>query len=72
MVATVYVLLKIASVFPVSAFGSKLPFFPGLNVPAEAVVVFQHASARGADLRVPSIGRGNPDQRADMRAAAEG
>jgi hypothetical protein len=41
MVATVYVLLKIASVFPVSrAFGSKPPFFPGLNAPTEAVVSY--------------------------------
>jgi len=73
MVATVYVLLKIASVFPVSAFGSKPPFFPGLNAPTRSSrIVFQHACARGADLRVPSIGRGNPDQRADIRATAEG
>jgi hypothetical protein len=40
MVATVYVLPKIASVFPVSAFGSKPPFFPGLNAPTEAVVSY--------------------------------
>jgi hypothetical protein len=47
MVATVYVLLKIASVFPVSAFGSKPPFFPGLNAPTEAVVLYfsTHAHA---------------------------
>jgi hypothetical protein len=47
MVATVYVLLKIASVFPVSAFGSKPPFFPGLNAPTEAVVSYfsTHADA---------------------------
>jgi hypothetical protein len=46
MVATVYVLLKIASV-PVSAFGSKPPFFPGLNAPTEAVVSYfsTHADA---------------------------
>jgi hypothetical protein len=47
MVATVYVLLKTASVFPVSAFGSKPPFFPGLNAPTEAVVLYfsTHAPA---------------------------
>jgi hypothetical protein len=38
MVATVYVLLT--SVFPVSAFGSKPPFSPGLNAPTEAVVSY--------------------------------
>jgi len=47
MVVTVYVLPKIASVFPVSAFGSKPPFFPGLNAPTEAVVSYfsTHAHA---------------------------
>jgi hypothetical protein len=40
IVTTVYVLLKIASVFPVSAFGSKPPFFPGLNAPTETVVSY--------------------------------
>jgi hypothetical protein len=47
MVATVYVLPKIASVVPVSAFGSKPPFFPGLNAPTEAVVSYfsTHAHA---------------------------
>jgi hypothetical protein len=47
IVATVYVLLKIASVFPVSAFGSKPPFFPGLNAPTETVVSYfsTHAHA---------------------------
>jgi hypothetical protein len=40
IVATVYVLLKIASVFPVSAFGSNPPFFPGLNAPTETVVSY--------------------------------
>ena len=46
MVATVYVLLKIASVFPVIV-GSKPPFFPGLNAPTEAVVWYfsTHAHA---------------------------
>jgi hypothetical protein len=41
------VLLKIASVFPVSAFGSKPPFFPGLNAPTETVVSYfsTHAHA---------------------------
>jgi hypothetical protein len=47
IVATVYVLLKIASVFPVSAFGSNPPFFPGLNAPTETVVSYfsRHAHA---------------------------
>lgn len=47
IVATVYVVLKTASVFPVSSFGSKPPFFPGLNAPAERVVAYfsTHASA---------------------------
>jgi hypothetical protein len=38
IVATVYVALKIASVFPVSAFGSKAPWFPGLSAPTDKVV----------------------------------
>jgi hypothetical protein len=40
IVATVYVVLKIASVFPVSAFGSKPPWFPGLSAPTEQVVSY--------------------------------
>jgi hypothetical protein len=42
--AIVYVLLKIASVVPVSAFGMPFgvrpPFFPGLNAPIEKVAAF--------------------------------
>jgi hypothetical protein len=34
------VILKIASVFPVSAFGSKPPWFPGLNAPTDQVVSY--------------------------------
>jgi hypothetical protein len=47
MVAFVYVILKIASVFPVSSFGSKPPYFPGLNTPTETVIAYfsTHASA---------------------------
>lgn len=46
MVAVIYVLLKIASVFPVSAFGSKPPYFPSLNAPSGKVVYYfsTHAS----------------------------
>ena len=40
MLAVVYVILKIASVFPVSAFGSKPPFFPALNAPTIEVVSY--------------------------------
>jgi hypothetical protein len=40
MVASIYVILKIASVFPVSAFGSKRPWFPGLNAPTGEVVSY--------------------------------
>jgi hypothetical protein len=43
-VAIVYVLLKIASVVPVSAFGIPFgvqrPFFPGLNAPIERVAAY--------------------------------
>jgi hypothetical protein len=47
IVAVVYVLLKIASVVPVSAFGSKPPYFPELNAPAGGVVSYfsTHSSA---------------------------
>lgn len=47
ILATVYVILKIASVFPVSAFGSKPPYFPGLHAPTEEVVSYfsTHAAA---------------------------
>ena len=51
MAATVYVLLKIASVFPVSAFGSKPPFVPGLNAPTEAVVWYFSTRARAVLIR---------------------
>jgi len=37
MVAVIYVLLKIASVAPVSAFASKPPYFPALNSPSGEV-----------------------------------
>jgi hypothetical protein len=40
IVATIYVILKIASVFPVSAFGSKRPWFPELNAPTDQVVSY--------------------------------
>lgn len=40
IVAIVYVLVKVASVFPVSSFGSKPPYFPGLNAPTETVVAY--------------------------------
>jgi hypothetical protein len=40
IVAVVYVILKIASVFPVSSFGSKPPYFPGLNAPAARVAAY--------------------------------
>jgi hypothetical protein len=40
IVATVFVFLKVASVFPVSAFGGKPPYFPELNAPAGAVVSY--------------------------------
>jgi hypothetical protein len=40
IVAGVYVLLKIASVFPVSAFGSRPPYFPALNAPTDDVVSY--------------------------------
>jgi hypothetical protein len=33
--AIVGIVLKIASVYPVSSFGSKPPYFPGLNAPTE-------------------------------------
>jgi hypothetical protein len=40
LVALAYVILKIASVFPVSAFGSKPPWFPALNAPVSQVVAY--------------------------------
>lgn len=40
IVASAYVLLKVVSVFPVSGFGSKPPWFPELNAPAEQVVSY--------------------------------
>lgn len=45
--AIVYVVLKIASVYPVSAFGSKPPYFPALDAPAADVVSYfsTHTSA---------------------------
>jgi len=39
-VALAYVVLKIASVFPVSAFGSKPPWFPALSAPVPEVVAY--------------------------------
>jgi len=40
IVAIVYVVLKVASVFPVSAFGGNPPYFPELNAPAASVVSY--------------------------------
>ena len=40
ILAVVYVILKIASVVPVSTFGSRPPFFPGLNAPTDVVVSY--------------------------------
>ena len=40
IVAAVYVVLKIGSVYPVSSFGSKPPYFPGLNASTETVVSY--------------------------------
>lgn len=47
IVAAVYVVLKVASVFPVSSFGSKPPYFPGLNAATATVVSYfgTHSSA---------------------------
>lgn len=40
IVAAVYVVLKIGSVYPVSSFGSKPPYFPNLNASTETVVSY--------------------------------
>jgi hypothetical protein len=40
ILAIVYVVLKVASVWPVSSFGSKPPYFPGLNSATETVVSY--------------------------------
>lgn len=40
VLAAVYAVLKIASVFPVSSFGSKPPWFPGLNAPVDVVISY--------------------------------
>ena len=40
IVAIVYVVLKVVSVLPVSAFGSSPPYFPELNAPAAGVVSY--------------------------------
>lgn len=47
IVAAVYVALKVASVVPVSAFGSQPPYFPELSAPAADVVSYftGHSSA---------------------------
>src|SRR6185437_14055012 len=58
VLASIYVILKIASVFPVSAFGSKAPYFPGLHAPADKVAAYfgthGHAVALCAFLQVGS------------------
>jgi hypothetical protein len=47
VVAAVYVVLKVASVVPVSAFGSQPPYFPALSAPSADVVSYfaTHSSA---------------------------
>jgi hypothetical protein len=40
ILALVYMALKVASVVPVSSFGSRPPWFPGLNAPVEQVISY--------------------------------
>jgi hypothetical protein len=40
IVAGIYVILKTASVYPVSSFGSKPPYFPALTAPTDQVISY--------------------------------